>query len=162
MGVDGPDLGFVHLEVAELDRALRFYRDVLGFVVSGQDGRVVFLSTGTYHHELALACSPDAAVSVPVHGGHVGVRFPSRHALACTLRRAAEAGAEVHHIADHGAFEAAYLRDPDGHELALYWDRPPAEWPRTASGRCALIAIPLDWADLVGDEAGAAPPDAVR
>ena len=48
-------IGHVHLTVADLDRALQFYRDVLGFEVTTRYGRdAVFLSAGGYHHHIGL------------------------------------------------------------------------------------------------------------
>ena len=51
----GAQIGHVHLKVAELDRALCFYRDVLGFEVTGRVGdQLAFLAAGGYHHHIAL------------------------------------------------------------------------------------------------------------
>src|SRR2546430_1793623 len=48
-------IGHVHLTVADLDRSLRFYRDVLDFEVTTRYGsNAVFLSAGGYHHHIGL------------------------------------------------------------------------------------------------------------
>ncbi|HUG09869.1 MAG TPA: VOC family protein, partial [Opitutaceae bacterium] len=48
-------IGHVHLKVADLERALGFYRDVLGFEVTQRLGnQAVFLSAGGYHHHIGL------------------------------------------------------------------------------------------------------------
>ncbi len=48
-------IGHVHLTVADLDRSLAFYRDILGFQVTAQYGdQAVFLSAGGYHHHIGL------------------------------------------------------------------------------------------------------------
>jgi catechol 2,3-dioxygenase len=51
--------------------------------------------------------------------------------------------------ADHGVNEAFYLTDPDGNPLALSWDRPVRNWPRTAEGRVAVVDLPLDIESLL-------------
>jgi catechol 2,3-dioxygenase len=50
---------------------------------------------------------------------------------------------------DHGVSEALYLRDPDANGVELYWDRPQAEWPRTADGGLAMVTNRLDLQDLL-------------
>ena len=48
-------IGHVHLKVADLERALTFYRDVLGFELTQQLGRqAAFLSAGGYHHHIGM------------------------------------------------------------------------------------------------------------
>ena len=49
----GTDIGHVHLKVADLDRAIAFYRDVLGFDLMQRMGdQAAFLSAGGYHHHI--------------------------------------------------------------------------------------------------------------
>ena len=51
----GTDIGHVHLKVADLDSALAFYRDVLGFELTSRLGdEAAFLSAGGYHHHIGL------------------------------------------------------------------------------------------------------------
>ena len=51
----GVRIGHVHLKVADLERAIGFYRDVLGFEVTQRYGRqAAFLSAGGYHHHIGL------------------------------------------------------------------------------------------------------------
>ena len=49
------DIGHVHLKVADIDRSLGFYRDILGFDVMQRIGdEAAFISAGGYHHHLGL------------------------------------------------------------------------------------------------------------
>jgi catechol 2,3-dioxygenase len=50
------------------------------------------------------------------------------------LRRLQTAAIPLDGASDHGVSEALYLRDPDDNGVELYWDRPRAEWPPTATG----------------------------
>lgn len=142
-------LGHVHLKVANLDRALAFYRDVLGFAVTQRYGtQAVFLSVGGYHHQIALNTWESANGPPPPPGTtglfHLAILYPTRAELADALRRVLAAGRELDGESDHGVSEALYLRDPDGNGVELYWDRPEASWPRTAEGNLAMFTRPLD------------------
>ena len=145
----GVRIGHVHLKVADLERALGFYRDVLGFEITQRYGtQVVFLSAGGYHHHLGLNTWESAGGHPPAPGTtglyHVAILYPTRAELGDALRRVLGAGIELEGAADHGVSEALYLRDPDGNGVELYWDRPPAQWPRSADGSLAMFTRFLD------------------
>ena len=149
-------IGHVHLKVADLDRALGFYRDVLGFEVTQRMGsQAAFLSAGGYHHHIGLNTWESRGGSPPPPGTtglyHAAILYPDRAALADALRRLIEAGVPLNGAADHGVSEALYLRDPDGNGIELYRDRPPDVWPRTADGALAMVTEPLDLRALLAD-----------
>jgi len=150
----GTRIGHVHLKVADLERALAFYRDVLGFEVTQRYGRqAAFLSAGGYHHHIGLNTWESRGGSPPPEGAtglyHAAILYPSRAALADALRRVVAAGIALEGASDHGVSEALYLRDPDGNGIELYRDRPEEEWPRTADGGLAMVTKPLDLDDLI-------------
>jgi catechol 2,3-dioxygenase len=152
----GVDIGHVHLKVADIDRALGFWRDVLGFEVQEQLGdHAAFLSAGGYHHHIGLNTWESKRGSPPSRGTtglyHVAVRYPTRAALAGALRRVLEAGIRLDGASDHGVSEALYLRDFDGNGVELYWDRPREQWPRLADGRLAMVTEPLDVRGLLAE-----------
>ena len=154
-------VGHVHLKVADLGRAIAFYRDVLGFTVTQRFGpQAAFLSAGGYHHDLGLNTWESAGGAAPPPGCtglfHAAFLYPTRATLALALRRLLAAGVPLDGAADHGVSEALYLRDPDGNGLELYWDRPEAAWPRDAQGGLAMFTAPLDLEDLLraADAAG--------
>ena len=140
-------IGHVHLKVADLDRALAFYRDALGFHVQGRIGdQAAFLSAdGSYHHHLGLNTLESAGGPPPASGTtglyHVAIVYPTREDLA---RAAQPLRERISHGSDHGVSEAVSLSDPDGNGIELYWDRPAGEWPRTPDGSLALVNLPLD------------------
>lgn len=142
-------IGHVHLKVADLDRALGFYRDVLGFTVTQRFGaQAAFLSAGGYHHHIGLNTWESAGGPPPAPGTtglyHVAILYPTRAELADALRRLVRAGVTLDGAADHGVSEALYLHDPDGNGVELYRDRPPEQWPRTPAGALAMGTAPLD------------------
>ena len=142
-------VGHVHLKVSDLDRAIAFYRDVLGFEVTQRLGReAAFLGAGGYHHHVGLNVweSAGGAPAPPGSTGlyHVAFLYPDRRSLAEALRRILHAGLRLEGAADHGVSEALYLRDPDGNGVELYRDRPRSEWPRRADGSLAMYTRPLD------------------
>jgi len=150
-------VGHVHLKVADLERALGFYRDVLGFEVTQRMGRqAAFLSAGGYHHHIGLNTWESAGGAPPPPGTtglyHVAILYPTRTLLADALRRVLAAGIELDGAADHGVSEALYLRDPDRNGVELYWDRPAEQWPRTAGGELAMFTRGLDLAELLKEQ----------
>jgi len=112
------DIGHVHLKVADIDRALGFYRDVLGFEETQRFGdQAAFISAGGYHHHIGLNTWESKGGAPPPPGTtglyHVAIRYPTRRALADALRRVLDAGIRLDGASDHGVSEALYLRDPD-------------------------------------------------
>ncbi len=153
------DIGHVHLKVSDLDRALGFYRDVLGFDVTQEWDSAAFLSAGGYHHHIGLNTWQSAGGPPPPPGTtglfHTAIRYPTRAALGTALKRLTEAGIRLDGATDHGVSEALYLRDPDENGVELYWDRPEDEWPRDESGGIAMYNAPLDLEDLLRAADGA-------
>src|SRR5437660_9689266 len=151
----GVDIGHVHLKVADIERSLAFYRDVLGFEVQQQYGdQAAFISAGGYHHHIGLNTWESKGGSPPPPGTtglyHVAILYPTRAALADALRRLVKAGIPLEGASDHGVSEALYLRDPDGNGVELYGDWPKELWPRTADGSLAMFTRRLDLEDLLG------------
>ena len=149
-------IGHVHLTVSDLDRAIAFYRDVLGFDVTGRYGRdAVFLSAGGYHHHVGLNTWAGRGAPRPAQGTtglyHFAILYPDRAALADAVRRVVDHGVPVEGAADHGVSEAVYLRDPDGNGVELYRDRPEDEWPRAPDGSLAMHTLPLDLNALLSE-----------
>ena len=149
-------IGHVHLKVADLDRALRFYRDVLGFEVTQRYGtQAAFLSAGGYHHHIGLN-TWDSAGATPPPPGHTGLYhtaflYPDRASLGAVLARVLAAGFALDGAADHGVSEAVYLRDPDGNGVELYRDRAEADWPRNPDGSLAMTNRALDLEALLAE-----------
>jgi catechol 2,3-dioxygenase len=142
-------IGHVHLKVADLERALGFYRDVLGFEVTQRYGRqAAFLSAGGYHHHIGLNTWESAGGSRPPASAtglyHVAILYPARAELADALKRLIKAKISLEGASDHGVSEALYLRDPDGNGVELYWDRPKEQWPHASDGGLAMFTHPLD------------------
>jgi catechol 2,3-dioxygenase len=150
-------IGHVHLKVADLERALHFYRDMLGFEVTQRYGReAAFLSAGGYHHHIGLNTWESAGGQPPPPGTtglyHVAILYPTRAELADALRRVRQAGLPLEGASDHGVSEAIYLRDPDHNGVELYWDRPKEQWPRAADGSILMGTRPLDLDKLLQEK----------
>ena len=150
----GVRIGHVHLKVADLGRAIGFYRDVLGFAVTQRLGAsAAFLAAGGYHHHIGLNSWESAGGRPPAAGTtglyHVAILYPTRAELGDALRRLIAAGIALDGASDHGVSEALYLRDPDENGVELYWDRPVEEWPRTPDGGLAMFTKALDLGSLL-------------
>ncbi|WP_270936078.1 VOC family protein [Falsiroseomonas oryzae] len=154
----GLRIGHVHLKVADLDRALAFWRDVIGLEEQQRMGsQAVFLSADGYHHHIALNTWESAGGSPPPFGTtglfHVALLYPDRASLAQALKRLVQAGYPLEGASDHGVSEALYLRDPDGNGVELYRDRPAEDWPRDAAGNLAMVTRRLDVKALLAEAA---------
>src|SRR6187455_600424 len=147
-------IGHVHLKVADLERAIAFYRGVLGFEITQRYGRqAAFLSAGGYHHHIGLNTWESRGGSPPPAGTtglyHTAILYPTRKALAHALRRVVDAGIPLDGASDHGVSEAIYLRDPDDNGVELYWDRPQEHWPRRADGELVMFTNALNLDNLM-------------
>jgi len=147
-------IGHIHLKVANLERAIKFYCGVLGFSLKQRHGEeAAFISAGGYHHHIGLNTWQSKNGKPPEHGAtglfHLAILYPNRAALADALRRLKAAGVALDGASDHGVSEALYLKDPDGNGVELYWDRAEQDWPRDGAGRLAMITRPLDLNDLL-------------
>lgn len=150
----GTKIGHVHLKVADLERSLKFYRDLLGFEVQQYYGdSAVFISAGGYHHHIGLNTwySKDAPLAQQKGVGlfHTAILYPERKDLAIVLKRLIDAEWPLTGASDHGVSEAIYLNDPDRNGVELYWDRPQDIWPRDATGKLQMGTEQLDLEDLL-------------
>lgn len=151
-----PRVGHVHLKVADIDRSIAFYGDVLGFEVTARFGtHAAFLGAGGYHHHIGLN-TWDSAGGTPPPPGHTGLYhcaflYPDRAALAAVVKRVIDAGITLDGAADHGVSEAIYLSDPDGNGVELYVDRERSDWPGSPDGELRMTNAPLDMADLLAE-----------
>jgi catechol 2,3-dioxygenase len=149
-------IGHVHLKVADLERAIKFYSGVLGFEITQRMGdSAAFLSAGGYHHHIALNTweslggPPAPAGSAGLY--HLAILYPNRASLADALRRLIAAGIQLDGAADHGVSESLYLRDPDDNGVELYCDKPKNVWPRTPDGQLAMYTRRLDLHKLLSE-----------
>lgn len=151
---EGTHIGHVHLKVADLERSLEFYRDLLGFELQQHIGdSAAFISAGGYHHHIGLntwhskngAPSPDNAAGLY----HTAIVYPTRKDLAIILQRLMNAKYPLTGASDHGVSEAIYLDDPDQNGVELYWDRPRDQWPVDEKGNLRMITAALNIDELL-------------
>ena len=121
------EIGHLVLNVTDVERSTRFYRDVVGFKVSRYrpDGSGAFLTCGVVHHNLALFKAPPGAQ--PREKGQIGLnhfafKVESYEALQEAHDRLAAAGARIDHVTDHGMTRSVYFLDPDGIMMELFAD----------------------------------------
>lgn len=149
-------IGHVHLKVSDLDRALSFYQELLGFELMQKYGtQAAFISAGGYHHHIGLNTwyskgTPPADVHAPGLF-HTAILYPTRKDLAAILQRLIDAKYPLTGASDHGVSEALYLDDPDGNGVELYWDKPKDQWPFDASGTLQMVTERLDLDNLLAE-----------
>ncbi len=150
-------IGHVHLKVANIQRSLDFYCDVLGFELQQMYGRqAAFVSAGGYHHHIGLNTWESEGGQPPPPGTtglfHVAILYPTRADLADALKRLIAHKLPLDGASDHGVSEALYLHDPDFNGIELYWDKPQDQWPRTPDGSLAMVTQRLDLNDLINTQ----------
>lgn len=153
---DQTRIGHIHLKVADLDRALAFYHELLGFEITQRYGsQAVFISAGGYHHHIGLnTWYSKGAGPAPQHAAglfHTAILYPERKDLATILKRLMNANYPLSGAADHGVSEALYLNDPDGNGVELYWDKPQEEWPIDEAGNLQMVTEHLDLDNLLAE-----------
>ena len=149
-------VGHIHLTVSDLDKALTFYKDLLGFEISARYGdSAVFLSAGGYHHHIGLNTwsGRDAKPAPYGHTGmyHVAFLYPNRKELARILQHIIDSGYPLEGASDHGVSEAIYLRDPDNNGVEIYCDRPKSSWKVSNDGMVEMVTVPLDMDSLLAE-----------
>ncbi|MGA7731424.1 MAG: VOC family protein [Chloroflexia bacterium] len=155
-------IGHVHLKVADIERAVSFYSDIMGFDLLFNFGTAAFLSAGGYHHHIGLNTWESAGGQPPPPGTtglyHFAINYPERRDLAVALLKLMDSGWGIDGASDHGTHEAIYLHDPDFNGIELAWDRAKEEWPQW-DGKLSFSREPLDFAGLLGE---LGEPDALR
>ena len=145
-------IGHVRLIVADLERALLFYRDLLGLAAGSGEQEVATLSSPSGEVVVELEAQPQARPRPPHTTGlyHIAIRLPDRPSLAALLQRLLDARYPLQGASDHLVSEAVYLPDPDGNGVELYVDRPRDTWLWQA-GQVAMTTKPLDVEGLLSE-----------
>jgi catechol 2,3-dioxygenase len=149
-------VGAVHLTVADLDRSLDYYDRGFGLRPRDRAGDTAVLGAGG--EDLLVLVEEPGARPVPRHTGlfHFALLLPTRQDLARWLVHAANQRVPLEGLSDHLVSEAIYLRDPDGHGIEIYRDRPREEWAFDGD-RVRMATLPLDVDSLVGALDGGEP-----
>ncbi len=125
-------IGHVVIKVRDLGRSRAFYTEVLGMEVmndSSQAGLLFLANHGRDHHELALlevglqATQPDGRA---LGLAHIAFRLEKAEQLEAAYDELKDRGVPISFTVNHGITDSIYFLDPDGHELEVYCDNPPA------------------------------------
>lgn len=147
-------IGHAHLKVSDINKALSFYQDILGFEITQWYGEsAVFLSAGGYHHHIGLNTWYSKGASPAPRNAcglfHTAILYSTRKELAKALQQILRANYPLTGASDHGVSEAIYLDDPDGNGVEIYWDKPKSKWPVDSAGNLNMVTEPLDLEDLL-------------
>jgi catechol 2,3-dioxygenase len=155
---DATRLGRVRLQVADLERSIAYYENVIGLRVARRSETTAALAPHGDDRVIVELHAKPGVKAVPRRGQiglyHFAILLPTRASLGRFARHLAEIG-ERAGMSDHYVSEALYLYDPDGLGIEVYADRPRQTW-RVERGQLAMASDPLDVASLVA-EAGDAP-----
>lgn len=149
-------VGHIHLKVADLDKSLKFYCELLGFnCLSRFEENAAFISAGNYHHHIGLNTWNSKNAKPPSNNKtglfHFALLYPTRKDLAIIYKRLLDQNYLLTGVADHGVSEAIYLSDPDSNGIELYYDRPRELWPKDLNGDIKMFTQPLDAKGLLAE-----------
>jgi catechol 2,3-dioxygenase len=147
-------IGHVHLKVSNIEKALAFYVDILGFSITQRYGdSAVFISAGGYHHHIGLNTWESKNGVPPPRNAtglyHTAILYPTKKDLAIIVQRLIDVAYPLTGSANHGVSLAIYLNDPDGNGVELYWDLPKEVWPLDSNENIKMGTEALDWNDLL-------------
>jgi catechol 2,3-dioxygenase len=138
--VNGP----VSLTVADLDRSLRYYTEAIGLTLlerNGDEATLGIPGSPLLHLVELPGARPWTEYSTGLY--HFAILLPTRADLGRWIRHWDDLGMPEFGQGDHLVSEALYLRDPDGHGIEIYRDRPRSEW-RWQNGRVQMASLPVD------------------
>ena len=154
---DRTHIGSVRLQVADLDRSLEYYQQVLGLRVLSRGPQQAALGAEGASRPLIVLVEQRGVQPVP-RGGllglyHFAVLLPDRAALGRFIAHLSALGVHAG-SADHAVSEAIYLTDPDGLGIEVYADRPRAAWRSDSTRQLFMTTAPLDVRSLVAASGG--------
>jgi catechol 2,3-dioxygenase len=154
---DATTLGAARLIVADIERSLAFYTEVLGFTQAGGPlaDDAAALTVADDPTPVLWLSELTGARRKPRHSTglyHVAILTPSRQALSRSLYHLAASSYPLTGASDHLVSEALYLNDPDGNGLEIYRDRPRAEWPHDGD-QLLMDTVALDLESLLTEGA---------
>lgn len=144
-------VGEVHIKVMNLNRALGFYQEIIGFDVLEQSERKAILTADGRTPLLILEQPEDVVKKENRTAGlyHFALLLPNRSDLSRFLRHLLTTGYRFG-ASDHYVSEALYISDPDGNGIEVYRDRPSADWS-WMNGEVAMATEPLNGESLLAE-----------
>lgn len=141
----------VSLNVLDLEKAVQFYTEIIGFQVLKQTDQKAILTTDDKNALLTLEQPQDV---IPIEGKksglyHFAILLPTRADLSIFLRHIIETGYPLG-ASDHNVSEALYITDPDGNGIEIYIDKPSTDWKWT-DGKVDMVTDPLDGDGLLAE-----------
>jgi catechol 2,3-dioxygenase len=162
----GAKIGYVSLNVSDIQKSLKFYQSILGFrlIQKKSTADKVYLSSGETQSsvpmlELVQAGQTDSNLASSKRAGlfHFAILLPERKNLSDVLLYLSEQQDKIHFdgLADHLVSESIYIRDPDFIGIEIYSDRPQSEWKwnsknnNNKNSQLQMATLPLNTDDLL-------------
>ncbi|MEH7237791.1 VOC family protein [Bacillus sp. JJ1562] len=151
-----PRLGYVELQVSDLEQSLSFYQEIIGFKLLEKNGNSAKLTSDgktpilTLIEESSFVERPFGTTGL----FHFAILVPSREELASMLNHLIDSEYPLQGVSDHQYSEAIYLADPDFNGIEIYVDRDPDLWLEDESGGYVGGTYQLDVKDLLSEISG--------
>ena len=129
------ELGYVALNVRNLDLQSQYYQQVLGLSVIHQGESMIDLGVGKTVLVRLIKTEETLEVAGSYGLYHLAILLPSREALAQIFKHFVDHSVPLIGASDHDYSEAIYLEDTEGNGIEIYRDRPVSEWDIREDGR---------------------------
>ncbi|WP_099832162.1 VOC family protein [Streptococcus suis] len=137
-------LGYVALNVRDLELQSLFYQQVLGLQVLSQSPNQIDLGVGQTTLVRLIQTEQKGEVSHSYGLYHLAIVLPSREDLGTIFRHFIDNKVPLQGASDHGYSEAIYLADTEGNGIEVYRDLPQDAWDVRADGRIVGVTEPID------------------
>ncbi|WFA08423.1 VOC family protein [Tissierella sp. Yu-01] len=153
----------VVIKVMDLNRAVEFYKSIMGFKVLRKKEKKVVMTVDGINPIVTLIRPDDIVPKEHRRTGlyHFAILLPTRKDLGKFIKNIREKGYPIVGGSNHGVSEALYLQDPEDNGIEVYADTPDRNWERTLIG-VKMITEPMDYRGLIelaGDDVWQGAPD---
>ncbi|NQN49813.1 VOC family protein [Streptococcus suis] len=138
------ELGYVALNVRDLELQSLFYQQVLGLQILSQSPNQIDLGVGKNILIRLIQTEQSGDVSQSYGLYHLAIVLPSREDLGTIFRHFIDNKIPLQGASDHGYSEAIYLADTEGNGIEIYRDLPQDSWDVRPDGRIVGITEPMD------------------
>ncbi|WP_024408207.1 VOC family protein [Streptococcus suis] len=138
------ELGYVALNVRDLELQSLFYQQVLGLQVLTENSKQIDLGVGQTALVSLIQTEQKGEVSHSYGLYHLAIVLPSREDLGTIFRHFIDNKVPLQGASDHGYSEAIYLADTEGNGIEIYHDLPQDSWDVRLDGRIVGITEPMD------------------
>lgn len=142
----------IHLKVQDIERALEFYQDIMGFKVLKREERLTVLTADGVTPLVTIEQPTDVIAKQPRRTGlyHFAILLPTRVSLGLFLKNIIKRKYPIIGGSNHGVSEAVYLQDPDDNGIEVYVDTELDTW-KWHNESVEMVNSPIDYEGIIAE-----------